>query len=265
MTAKKKKKKSQPKPKHPIEILDGLLEELRDLTSAPGRDSKQRAIHDAWRIILKPRKANMVRRLKDFLKDSRWEYGDDEVPDYVLPSSWNRIVKYVSTPLYAELVGCLRQYYSIRLRWTQKIRFGAVRGKNAPVGKKANNAKQKAAAKKAEQTARDAAMEAYASTAKKVMDDWADRRERILALLEAFQGVVVELARREEDRISVRIDRLVDPGLKKSCKKILRAAQGFRREAGRADWQDFGTSGTFSRRMRGWNGRRNLLRKKLDG
>lgn len=195
------------KPKSPrdlrgefIAIHDIIAEEL---STRPGADSRERARQGAWDTILKQRAPESRRRCKDIAKARRWEFASaqSDVGIALVPSHWDHVIRQDFNHLYVRLAGALRQYYSVRVVWRPKIRFGIIKGTNAPVATSKAIAAQRKAAEKTRQEKAEARNQAYKDTLKNILADFAEKRAALHKVLEALVKTMDGLMRAEESRL----------------------------------------------------------------
>ena len=183
--------------------VSALADRLAALTPAPSKSAKERAVYDAWSAAIKPRARAMLRRAEKLADARNWEFDAKREPVRLRAAFWGEAVREVAY-LYAQLSGALAQHEHVRIVWRPKMRFGVVRGSNAPVSTTKQRAKAKAAEAKALESARKAKMKA----ARKVLDDVVKRlevvRKELRALVKELRHVVAVLQGEDERRLAER-------------------------------------------------------------
>lgn len=197
------------------------LEELDVLLTPPKFNAKRnRAVHDGWRIILKPKKGRMRRRLRDLAEARRWVYGDDDAAVCLAPAQWNHVIRQIASYYVKELDGARQQYESIRLVWRQNTWFGT---KTAPgqivKGKKVDADVPAAEAERAKKTMAE------------VFADWDSRKKALSKLEKDFRSLLKDMQKAEEGRLETRRRGLKqqDPGFDDAKAKAALAAMKIKR------------------------------------
>jgi hypothetical protein len=173
----------------------------KDLQAKPGKDRKQSALQDAWVAVLRPRVKRVVNKVEDLLKAKRWERDEDDAGIALKPVHWNHVVNQIATDVYVDLAGALRGYLNVRPVWRAKVRFGILKGRNAPVGTKKQIDAQKKAADEARKKLEKARNEAYKATMDLVLKGLQGTRDAIQASLDGLQGICDGLMKVEARRL----------------------------------------------------------------
>jgi hypothetical protein len=187
-----------------------LRRDVALLADAPPRTARERARHDAWRTILKPRLGELLRRLGDLGLARRYEFDAGDRAVLLLPGDWDHVVRQVLAPVHARLAGALAQYHSVGVVWSAKLRFGIGRGKNALVGTTKALEAQAAAAERALRAAERATREGYRKTMEEVLMAFAAARDTLAGHLQRLQALVARLMEREEARLARRVSGLAE-------------------------------------------------------
>lgn len=244
------KKKTPPKPKTCFEQAEALLEELVALRKAPRRSSKDRSQHDAWRLTIGKKISVMIRYARTLANAHNWEFGDDDVPDFVLPSKWKKWSIGPIARLYVDLAVCAE-----RLR---RVRFKV--GANVSVGVISGTQEQPAVPGATGQGAIDPLDYGYAG-----FNRYRTAQAKTLEkCLKALRELVACLQLAEEKRIKARVARLApDSKLRKSARENLKSMR-----AGRMNLKRYsGTtpSGYGQQLLKEWIRPRNKITSHIDG
>lgn len=244
-----------------IALRDIVLDEL---STRPGQDLRETARRGAWDTILRPRAQESSRRFKDATKARRWRFapGDDDIGLGIAPAHWNHMIRQCVAPVYTRLAGALRQYYSVRVVWRPKLRFGWTKGKNAPLGSKAAIKAQKSAAEKERKKKAAAMNAAYKATLKTIMDDFAAKRKSLHAVLAGLQKTMDALMQAEERRLGAALAR-APAAVKAKAKPDHDAMKMLRRDAKSFRTPSGANASEYSGILRKWNGARTKTAKRL--
>lgn len=247
------------KPKKPRDLRGEVIalrdRMLADLRGRPGADARERARQGAWDKILKPRIPDVDRRFRDALKAKRWVFapGDDDIGVSISPPHWDQFMRQFAAPTYTKLCGAMRQYYSVRVVWRARLRFGFKVIPNAPLGSKKAIAAQKKAAKTEREKKEAGRAAAYKATMDSVLADYASKRESLRALVDGLQDTLNGLMQAEEKRLAAVIRRSpadvqakAKPQYEK-MKELRRDARTFRTQSGE-------NASDYSQQLRRWNG-----------
>jgi hypothetical protein len=180
--------------------VDAIRRTLAALVVEPAKETLRRAIHDGWRIILRPRAGAMLARLDDLIKAKYWSFGDDDKADFLTPEGWKNNERDLST-LYVEVAGCLAQYLRIHVVWQPQLQFGAKAGSNAPMGSPGEVEKEKEKQEKAAADLHKKLDAVYGKALEDVLKDWKAKQEALAKLLDALRDLVAELEDAEEERL----------------------------------------------------------------
>jgi hypothetical protein len=225
---------------------------VRDLGRSPPRDARQSALQDAWRIALKDRIPRVRRRLEDLLKARRWDLSGGGAPRALHPSHWRHVVRQGLGDVAVTLAGARRQYETIGLRWRERMRLGAVRGRNAPAAATKALEKQRKDAEKKLQDEREQERQRYRETLERVLEGWALVREEIAAHLHTLQELTARLQDAEERRLDGLL-RQAPPEVAARARGPLQKARGQRLDGAALLLDDPREAGKWSSLLRQWN------------
>lgn len=213
-----------------VQDLVDLRDSLGALFAEPAKKTLTRAIHDGWRIVLEPRRAECASHIADLVRSEIWEWKveeEDEKAYRLLPRGWQD-ARLDLGHLYVAIAGAVAQYLAIRVVWVEQTRFGFLKSPTsaAQIGSEEDFQKRAEAQKKAAGDVQTV----YKQALQSILDDYHARQKGLLAAMKTVRTITARMLRSEEDRILAAVAAAQPTGAEKTALEVkVRKLQDARR------------------------------------
>lgn len=174
---------------------------LASLWREPAREAPRRAIHDAWRTHLAPRRSTLEAALQGLRSARTWLLDADDHAVALAPAAWATQPRALAR-LYATVAGARDGYARARIRWQEPTRMGMHAVRQAPIVRVGEHAKERERQSKEAAELRKRLAERHGQALADVLKDWHARQAGLQQALDLLRDLVVDLCAAEERRLS---------------------------------------------------------------